>query len=57
MKMKKQEKKKGRWFRCPKCMEVRGPYPEEKDVVFCPHCRMIMAEVDEQRAKKKALFD
>lgn len=55
--MKKQEKKKGRWFRCPKCMEVRGPYPEEKDVVFCPHCRMIMAEVDEQRARKKALFD
>ena len=48
---------KGRWFRCPKCLKTAGPFPESKDVAFCPHCGMMMAEVDEERAKKKALID
>ena len=55
--MSKKEEKKERWFRCSKCMKVVGPVFEEREAVFCPHCRMLMAEVDEKTAKKKALID
>ena len=52
----KKTTKPERWFRCPKCLQVMGPYPPEKEVVFCPHCRTITMETSREEAKKKPLF-
>ena len=50
-------KTKEKWFRCPKCGSVSGPYGKDKDVAFCAHCGMIMRQVSKESAKKKVLID
>lgn len=50
-----EKKKSGRYFRCPKCLEVFGPY-RNRDVVFCPWCRTVTREIDEEDARRKPLF-
>ena len=54
--MNKNSAKDERFFRCPKCLEVKGPYPKEKETVFCPHCGMIMMPITKESAQKKPLY-
>ena len=45
-----------RYFRCPKCLEVKGPYQMEKETVFCPHCGTLMMPTTKESAQKTPLY-
>ncbi len=55
--MPKNDKKKEKWFRCPKCFTVRGPMDERAETVFCKRCRMTMQRITEKQAKQSVLID